>query len=118
VKLKVKRDDSPRSVASNFARIYGLNQKSEEALAAIIDEQMKKEKLQISSIKTLSQQSRDVPTTIKEGFSHLDNDDSFDQSLKQLSTNLSNLKFQQKDFEQSLGMIEERQKDEDEYLTD
>ena len=36
VKLKVKRDDSPKTVAKNFAKIYGLNQKSEDALGNII----------------------------------------------------------------------------------
>lgn len=44
VKLKIKRDDSPRQVSTNFAKIYGLNLRSEEALAKIITEQVKKEK--------------------------------------------------------------------------
>lgn len=45
VKLKVKRNDSPRNVAKNFTKIYGLNLKSEEALANIIADQIKKDRL-------------------------------------------------------------------------
>ncbi len=54
------------------------------------------------SLKTASQESKDGPTTIREGISV---DESFEQSFKQLS-NLSGLKIAQNE---SLGMIEERQ---------
>jgi hypothetical protein len=33
VKLKIKRNDDPMQVAANFSKIYGLNLRSQEALA-------------------------------------------------------------------------------------
>ena len=43
VKLKVKRNDDPKKLASSFAKIYGLNSKSEKTLRRIIAEHMKRE---------------------------------------------------------------------------
>ncbi|TNV73973.1 hypothetical protein FGO68_gene2960 [Halteria grandinella] len=40
VKLKIMRDDDPDEVANNFARIYGINRRSQEALAKIIRDQL------------------------------------------------------------------------------
>jgi hypothetical protein len=33
VKLKIKRNDDPMQVAANFSKIYGLNNRSQVALA-------------------------------------------------------------------------------------
>ena len=33
VKLKIKRNDDPMQVAANFSKIYGLNLRSQDALA-------------------------------------------------------------------------------------
>lgn len=36
VKLKIKKNDDPVEVSANFAKIYGLNQRSQNALISII----------------------------------------------------------------------------------
>ena len=40
MKLKIKKNDDPEQVAANFSKIYGLNGRSQEALAQIIHDQM------------------------------------------------------------------------------